>query len=81
MNYWRNNAAICAANQFIERQLDSINYPGLVVLDAPSLTLPRMPLHEIVCVDNFLCNDQPRGFITTSTGKAMAHYSLRGRDE
>ena len=76
MNYWRNNAAIRAANQFIEQQLDSINYPGLLVLDAPSLALPRFPLHEIVCVDHFLCNDQPRGFITTPTGIAMGNEVL-----
>ena len=34
----------------------------------------RFPLHEIVCVDNFLCNDQPRGFITTPTGIALGKY-------
>ena len=41
MNYWRNNAAIRAANRFIEQQLVDLNYPDLVLIDTPSIALPR----------------------------------------
>jgi len=76
MNYWRNNGAIRAANQYIEAALSEVQYPGLVLLDTPSLALPRFPLNDIVCVDHFLCNDQPRGFITTPTGIALSNEVL-----
>ncbi len=76
MNYWRNNGAIRAVNQYMERALAEIDYPGLVVLDTPSIALPRFPLNDIVCVDHFLCNDQPRGFVTTPTGIALGNEVL-----
>ena len=76
MNYWRNNAAIRAVNQFMEKQLQNLNYPGLVLLDTPSIALPRFPFNDIVCVDHFLCNDEPRGFVTTPTGIAIANEVL-----
>ena len=76
MNYWRNNGAIRAVNAYMERALAEVNYPGLVVLDTPSIALPRFPLNDIVCVDHFLCNDQPRGFITTPTGIALGNEVL-----
>jgi hypothetical protein len=76
MNYWRNNGAIRAVNQLMEQALRKIDYPGLVVLDTPSIALPRFPQDDIVCVDHFLCNDQPRGFITTPTGIAISNEVL-----
>lgn len=76
MNYWRNNGAIRAVNSMMEEALARVNYPGLVVLDTPSIALPRFPLNDIVCVDHFLCNDQPRGFITTPTGIALGNEVL-----
>lgn len=76
MNYWRNNAAIRAVNQFMEKQLQNLNYPGLVLLDTLPIALPRFPFNDIVCVDHFLCNDEPRGFITTPTGIAIANEVL-----
>jgi hypothetical protein len=76
MNYWRNNGAIRAVNAMMEQALQKLNYPGLVVLDTPSIALPRFPLDDIVCVDHFLCNDQPRGFITTPTGIAIGNEVL-----
>eukprot|EP01032_Pedospumella_encystans_P020544 gene20544-23335_t len=76
MNYWRNNGAIRAVNRYMEQALAEVNYPGLVVLDTPSIALPRFPLNDIVCVDHFLCNDQPRGFITTPTGIALGNEVL-----
>lgn len=76
MNYWRNNAAIRAVNAMMEQALQKINYPNLVVIDTPSIALPRFPLDDIVCVDHFLCNDEPRGFITTPTGIAIGNEVL-----
>lgn len=76
MNYWRNNAAIRAVNAMMEQALRTVDYPGLVVLDTPSIALPRFPFDDIVCVDHFLCNDQPRGFITTPTGIALGNEVL-----
>lgn len=76
MNYWRNNGGIRAANEFMERALAKLNYPNLVVIDTPSIALPRFPANDIVCVDHFLCNDAPRGFITTPTGIAIGNEVL-----
>lgn len=76
MNYWRNNGAIRAVNAMMEQALLKLDYPGLVVLDTPSIALPRFPFDDIVCVDHFLCNDQPRGFITTPTGIAIGNEVL-----
>ena len=77
MNYWRNNGGIRAINAYMEQELLKINYPNLVILDTPSIALPRFPVaDDIVCVDHFLCNDQPRGFVTTPTGIAISNEVL-----
>jgi hypothetical protein len=60
----------------MEKQLQILNYPGLILLDTLSIALPRFPFNDIVCVDHFLCNDEPRGFVSTPTGIAIANEVL-----
>jgi len=77
MNYWRNNGAIRAANQYMENELSKLHFKNLVLLDAPNILLPRFPFaEEFVCVDHFMCNNPPRGLVTTPGGMALANEVL-----
>lgn len=72
MNYWRNNGAIRAVNQYIERQLVALGSSSIRVLDTHGILMPRFGFKEFVCVDHFMCNDPPRGLVTTQSGVALA---------
>lgn len=72
MNYWRNNGAIRAVNQYMERQLVALGSNNIRVLDSHGVLHPRFSYKEFVCVDHFMCNDPPRGLVTTQSGVALA---------
>jgi hypothetical protein len=61
MNYWRNNGAIRAGNQYLEARLRELQYDEVKVLDTLQVLMPRFYQEEYVCVDHFMCNDNPRG--------------------
>lgn len=75
MNYWRNNGAIHASNAHMKKSLQALalDFKNLVVLDASAILLPRFPFEEFVCVDHFMCNNPPRGLVTTPGGMALAN--------
>jgi hypothetical protein len=78
MNYWRNNGAVRACNQFMEKEINQIGFDrnNLIIIDAPSIILPRFQSQEFVCTDHFMCNDPPRGLVTTPAGMALANEVL-----
>ena len=76
MNYYRNNGAIRAANQFMETSLRALNHSNLRIFDTSAIIMPRFPLSEYTCVDHFLCNEPPKGMEITPAGVALANEIL-----
>jgi hypothetical protein len=72
MNYWRNNGAIRAANQYMEQEIVRLGSNNIRILDTHGIIQPRFIFEEFVCVDHFMCNDPPRGLIITPSGVALA---------
>ena len=75
-NYYRNNAAINAGNEYIEKRILSINVKNLIYVDTGALLLPRFHLREFLCVDHFICNTPPSGLFTTPGGTALMNQVL-----
>ena len=75
-NYYRNNGAINAINQYMEEKLLLINMKHLLYVDTGAILLPRFHLKEFLCVDHFICNSPPAGLFTTPGGTALMNYIL-----
>ena len=75
-NYYRNNGAINAANEYIEKKILSINMKHLIYVDTGAILLPRFHLREFLCVDHFICNVPPSGLFTTPGGTALMNHIL-----
>lgn len=73
MNYWRNNGAINAANEFMIKEIETLQTDMIRVIDVGNILLPRFQLDEFICVDHFMCNDPPRGLQITPSGVALAN--------
>jgi hypothetical protein len=75
-SYWRNNAAINAANEQLRIGLSEIGMKHFTYLDTGRVLLPRFPWKEFVSFDHFLTAGAPDGIMTTPGGMVLLNQVL-----